>query len=94
MKKGTLFKYLAAASGYIGIGLVLGYVLSDQVSNTPLWVGGLLIVLGAILLGMTISSGAAVTNKPDARPSQDNRPGLSAIPSERTSQPADTDTRP
>lgn len=36
MKKGKLFKYLAAASGYIGIGLVLGYVLSDQVSNTPL----------------------------------------------------------
>lgn len=56
MKKGKLFKYLAAASGYTGIGMVLGYVLSDQVSNTPLWVGGLLVMLGAILLGMTISA--------------------------------------
>jgi F0F1-type ATP synthase assembly protein I len=56
MARRKLFRYLAAAAGYIGIGLILGYVLSDQTTNTPLWVGIVLTLLGAILLGMFISA--------------------------------------
>ncbi len=56
MKKGRLFKYLAAASGYTGIGLLLGYMLSDKLNDNPLWFGAPLLLLGAILLGMSISS--------------------------------------
>jgi hypothetical protein len=56
MAKRRLFKYLAAASGYTGLGLILGYVLSDQATNTPLWIGVVLAFLGAVLIGMFISS--------------------------------------
>lgn len=65
MAKRRLFMYLAAASGYTGIGLMLGYVLSDQATNTPLWVGVALTLLGAILLGMFIS---AREDKPSVKP--------------------------
>lgn len=56
MARKRLFYYLAAASGYLGIGMLLGYALSDQTTNTPLWVGIVLTLLGAILLGMGISA--------------------------------------
>jgi Na+-driven multidrug efflux pump len=56
MSKRRLFIFLASAAGYIGIGLLLGYVLSDQTTNTPLWLGIVLTLAGAILLGMFISA--------------------------------------
>lgn len=56
MTKRRLFIWVAAAGGYIGFGMILGYLLSDQANNTPLWVGGILLLLGAVLLGMFISS--------------------------------------
>lgn len=56
MGRRRLFLYLAAAAGYIGIGLLLGYALGDQANNTPLWLGIILVLLGAILLGMGISA--------------------------------------
>ncbi len=56
MARRKLFTWLAAASGYTGVGMVLGYMFSDKANNTPLWVGGLLILLAALLLGMYISS--------------------------------------
>lgn len=66
MAKRRLFKYLAAASGYTGLGLILGYVLSDQATNTPLWIGVVLAFLGAVLIGMFISSTEAAVPSPTA----------------------------
>lgn len=72
MSKRSLFLLLASASGFIGIGLLLGYALSDQATNTPLWIGVILTLLGAILLGMFISArgSTAPTSPQDVRPSQ------------------------
>lgn len=56
MKKNKLYSALSAATSFVGIGMLLGYSLSNGTSKTPLWVGGFLILLGAVTLGMTISS--------------------------------------
>ncbi|MDB5182204.1 MAG: hypothetical protein JWP13_967 [Candidatus Saccharibacteria bacterium] len=68
MAKRRLFIYMAAASGYIGIGLLLGYALSDQLTNTPLWIGIVLLLLGSILLGMFISAREALNTPIDSKP--------------------------
>ena len=47
---------MSAATSLIGIGMLLGYSLANGTSKNPLWIGGLLIFLGAVTLGMTISS--------------------------------------
>ncbi len=57
MSKKKIFSLLATASLYTGIGMIFGYLLSEGPNNTPLWVGGALVILGAVLLGMYISSG-------------------------------------
>lgn len=51
-----LYISMAQLSGYIGLGVVLGAMLGDTSSNTPFWVGGILVFTGAILLGMSITS--------------------------------------
>jgi ABC-type Mn2+/Zn2+ transport system permease subunit len=56
MHRRQLFMWLAAASGYIGLGMVLAYTMTDKTTNIPAWVGGVLVLLGAVLLGMFISS--------------------------------------
>lgn len=56
MSRSHLFRWLSSATGYIGIGMLLGYALGDKTNNTPLWIGILLILCGALLLGMFISS--------------------------------------
>lgn len=56
MNKKKLYSVLSAATSLIGIGMLLGYSLANGTSKNPLWIGGLLILLGAITLGMTISS--------------------------------------
>jgi peptidoglycan/LPS O-acetylase OafA/YrhL len=56
MAKRRVFLNLAAAAGYIGLGMLLGYTFSDKTTNTGLWLGSLLVVLGAVLLGMYISA--------------------------------------
>lgn len=56
MGRRRLFIYLAAAAGYIGIGMLLGFALGDQMNNTPLWIGIILVLAGAVLLGMSISA--------------------------------------
>jgi drug/metabolite transporter (DMT)-like permease len=80
MARRRLFRYLAAAAGYIGIGLILGYALSDQATNTPLWIGVVLTLLGAILMGMFISARddtapaapASSSGSPSGYPPEDN----------------------
>ena len=52
-----LYQYLAAASGLIGLGMLLGHGIGNGTSTTPQWVGGILILLAAVLVGMSISTG-------------------------------------
>jgi hypothetical protein len=56
MKKKKLYSVLSAATSLVGIGMLLGYSLANGTSKNPLWIGGVLILLGAITFGMTISS--------------------------------------
>lgn len=56
MKKKKLYSVLSAATSLVGVGMLLGYSLANGTSKTPLWVGGILILAGAVTLGMTISS--------------------------------------
>lgn len=79
MAKRQLFKYLAAASGYTGLGLILGYVLSDQATNTPLWIGVVLAFLGAVLIGMFISSTETTASTHATDPTQPTRPASDSI---------------
>ena len=54
-----LYRYLASVAGLIGVGMILGYSLGQGTTNTPVWIGGILILLAAVVLGMSLS-----TNKP------------------------------
>lgn len=74
MQKRQLFLWVAALGFYTGLGMVLGFVLSDQAQTAPAYIGALLILLGAILLGMYISS----TREP--RPEDTSSSGASADP--------------
>ncbi len=56
MKKKKLYTVLSAITSLVGIGMLLGYSLANGTTKTPLWVGGVLILLGAVTFGMTISS--------------------------------------
>ncbi len=56
MNKKKLYSVLSAAASFVGVGMLLGYSLANGTSKNPLWFGGLLILLGAVTLGMTISS--------------------------------------
>lgn len=71
MARRRLFLYLAAAAGYIGIGMIFGYLIGKGTANTPLWIGSILIVIGAILLGMGISAGGEMAT---VRPSSSGSP--------------------
>ncbi len=51
-----LYINLSIISISVGIGMLLGANLADGGSNTPYWVGGILVLGGAVLLGMAISS--------------------------------------
>jgi drug/metabolite transporter (DMT)-like permease len=66
MQKRQLFMWLAAASGYIGIGMVLAYTMTDKVKNAPAWLGAVLVLLGSILLGMYISSARELKHGDDS----------------------------
>lgn len=62
------YRNLGSAAALIGLGMILGYNLSEGTSNTPIWIGGLLILLAAVLVGMSLS-----TPKPQA-PSNPSTP--------------------
>lgn len=86
MEKRRLFKYLAAASGYTGLGLILGYVLSDQATNTPLWIGVVLAFFGAVLIGMFISSTEASHGAEKSQPSASSATTSPTIPHSNSSE--------
>jgi len=56
MSKKKVFSILAMISESVGIGMIFGYLVGEGTNNTALWVGGILVFLGAIALGMSISS--------------------------------------
>ncbi len=56
MTRKNIYTWVAAGAGLIGIGIILGYGLGNKTSNTALWIGGILVLLGAVMLGMAISA--------------------------------------
>ncbi|HET6924332.1 MAG TPA: hypothetical protein VFH39_00695 [Candidatus Saccharimonadales bacterium] len=56
MNRRRTYLWLAAASGYTGFGVIVGYLLSNHTSNAALWLGIVLLFLYAVLLGMYISA--------------------------------------
>jgi drug/metabolite transporter (DMT)-like permease len=69
MTRRKVFILLASAAGYIGIGMLLAYGFTNHDNNTPLWLGALLVVAGALLLGMYISArGDTKADAPAERP--------------------------
>ncbi len=51
-----LYKWSAVVALSVGLGMILGYYMGREGSNTPAWIGGVLIFLGAIAMGMSIST--------------------------------------
>jgi hypothetical protein len=56
MNKKKIYSLVSGASTLVGIGMLLGYSLARGTSKNPLWIGGILIFIGAVTLGMAISS--------------------------------------
>lgn len=56
MNKKKLYSLVSGAITLVGIGMLLGYSLAKGTSKNPLWIGGILIVVGAVILGMSISA--------------------------------------
>ncbi len=56
MTRKNMYTWVAAVAGLIGIGIILGYGLGNRTSNTALWIGGILVLVGAVMLGMAISA--------------------------------------
>ena len=56
MSKKKVFAGVAAVAEFVGIGMIFGYLLGEGTNNVAVWVGGILVFLGAIALGMAISA--------------------------------------
>lgn len=51
-----LYVFLAQLCGYLGLGVILGYILGEGSSRTAIWVAGLLIFVSAIFIGMGLAT--------------------------------------
>ncbi len=56
-----LYRVLATICASFGVGLFLGHTLGEGTSNTPLWLAGLSILSGGVLIGMGLTSGSSST---------------------------------
>lgn len=56
MSNMKLYVFLAQLTGYLGIGVILGYILGEGSSRTAIWVAGLLVFVSAIFIGMSLAS--------------------------------------
>ncbi len=82
MNQYKLYLALAQAAGYIGAGSLLGANLSKDGSNTAFWIGGILVLLGAILLGMSISAKSEKDKQPVVESSLGSKPAEQQVDSE------------
>lgn len=51
-----LYVFLSQLCGYLGIGVILGYILGEGSSRTAVWVAGILIFVAAVFIGMSIAT--------------------------------------
>ena len=72
MKKRKMFTWLACASGFIGLGMLIGHAMSGGTNNSAMWVGAILVVLGSVLAGMAISSQELIKHDPANKSDQEN----------------------
>ena len=56
MEKPRLYKLLTLATGFIGLGMLLGNAIGNGTSSLPTWIGGLLILGAAVLFGMSVAA--------------------------------------
>lgn len=54
MNKVNIYRWLAVTALFIGAGMVLGYSLGKNGSNSPMWIGSILVFFGAVLFGMAV----------------------------------------
>lgn len=51
-----LYVSLSQLGLYTGVGALLGAILGGGDSNTPYWIGAIMIIVGAVFLGMSIAT--------------------------------------
>ena len=56
MSNVKLFAWLAVVAESVGFGMVFGYLIGNGDNKAALWISGILIFLGAVALGMSIST--------------------------------------
>jgi len=56
VERKSLYNKISTVAFLIGAGMILGHNFSNGTSNNGLWIGGLLIVLAAVVFGMSLSS--------------------------------------
>ena len=69
MDMNKIYRLLAAISASLGVGLFLGHSIGEGTSNTPLWLAGLSILAGGVLIGMSLA-GSGPTKAPAHKPEQ------------------------
>ena len=57
MEKNKVYGMLSVNLVILGVGVLLGNSLSDDSGTNAVWVGLALIIVGAVILGMYLSSG-------------------------------------
>ena len=58
MNSMKIYKWCAVVAMSAGAGMVMGYFMGREGSTMPAWIGAILIFLGAIAAGMSISTGS------------------------------------
>ncbi len=78
MNKVNIYRWLAVVALFIGAGMVLGYSLGKNGSNSPMWIGGILIFFGAILFGMAVGTDSTSRSKTKDKSDQDKYNNLAS----------------
>lgn len=72
MKKVSLYNWLATVAVSVGAGVLLGNSLYKEGSSTPLWIGGILVFLAAIIFGMAVGMKSSDVSANHAQKSLDS----------------------
>jgi len=73
MNNVNLFAWLAAVAESVGFGMVFGYLIGNGDNAAALWISGILIFLGAVALGMSIST-RSVAKAKSSNSGKDSKP--------------------